>query len=127
MINQKSHLFSKVFAYSRPRDSEKTTNEEANFDFLQNEGEDENANEEDDADDGGNADDESDDRDDEVKERRVLKKQKQGTALGMIDQPVSTDSSLCPSSGIALLAGPSLGELSLPEEIYKLENCYLSK
>lgn len=66
---------------SLPRDSEDTTNEEeaiSNFDFLQNEGEDENVNEEDDGDDGGNADDESDDREDEVKERRVVKKAKQG-------------------------------------------------
>ncbi|CAB4022537.1 Hypothetical predicted protein, partial [Paramuricea clavata] len=65
---------------SLPRDSEDTTNEEeaiSNFDFLQNEGEDENVNEEDDGDDGGNADDESDDREDEVKERRVVKKAKQ--------------------------------------------------
>ncbi len=35
-------------------------------------------NEEDDGDDGGNADDESDDRDDDVKERRAVKKVKQG-------------------------------------------------
>ncbi|XP_028398527.1 striatin-like isoform X2 [Dendronephthya gigantea] len=68
---------------SRPRDAEKTTSEDeaiSNFDFLQNEGEDENVNENDadDADDGGNADDESDDRDDDVKERtRVVKKIKQ--------------------------------------------------
>lgn len=115
-INQTWPLFlTKLFVCSHPRDSEETTNEEeANFDFLQNEGEDENVNEEDDADDGGNADDESDDRDDDRKERRVLKKPKQGTALSMIHQPVNMDrdSSWCPSSGIASGAGTSVGELS---------------
>ena len=73
--------YSSSLISSRPRDSDKQTNEEeviSNFDFLQNEGEDENVNEEDDGDDGGNADDESDDREDEVKERRVGKKTKPG-------------------------------------------------
>ena len=46
----------------------------SNFDFLQNEDEEE-VNLEDD---GGNADDESDDRDDEILERRVNRKNKQG-------------------------------------------------
>ena len=72
--------------FSHPQDSEKTSNEEeaiANFDFLQNEGDEENVNEEDDGDDGGNADDESDDREDDMEERRVGKKVKPGSGAGL--------------------------------------------
>lgn len=89
VVEQTSSVFNcfHLLFSSRPRDVEKTTSEDeaiSNFDFLQNEGEDENdggnADEADEADDGGNADDESDDRDDDVNERtRVVKKIKQGT------------------------------------------------